>query len=123
MDGKMSRYLARNPRALMQYQATRRLPRLADPKSPLIDLLAQISAADRTRVIGVRVGPDLGYRSGAQFQTAAQLWNWLKPHGDHESVASESHQDRRFQGPVTFEVFWEHCSHVPDYILKKYKDR
>ena len=71
--------LMRSPKALMDFKMTGRKPKAVQPTSPLIILLESISPRDRLNIIGIRLSPKLGYQSGAQFHTAAQLLNWLKP--------------------------------------------
>jgi len=123
MDSKTARYLARNPRAMMKYRATGKAPQLRDPKSPLITLLEQIAPRDRAQIIGVRLSPTLGYRSGARFRTAAALYRWLVPAVATESVPSESHQDKRFAKRLSITDLEEHCSHMPQPIKAEWERR
>lgn len=99
MNSRQMRYLATNPRAMMEFRATGRLPRMVTPGSPLITLLESLSPRDRQAIRGVQLHPSLGYLGGIRFHTAEQLYRWLKPAPqmlEHESWPAESYRDKRF---------------------------
>ena len=62
-------YLARNPRAMIEYQVTGREPRGGRPDSPLIRLLESISPRARIAIEGVRID-QLGYCTHHEFRNA-----------------------------------------------------
>jgi hypothetical protein len=114
---KQIQYLARNPRAYLQFQATGRLPATVRPSSPLITLLEAIPPRLRMQIRGVRLSPDLGYLNGMQFHTVEQLLRWLKPGAEmlvSESWPAESCRDKRFRRRLTLKDLKPHCASWPD---------
>jgi|SRR5690554_781734 len=99
MNSHQMRYLATNPRAMMEFRATGRLPRMVAPQSPLITLLETLSPHDRQAMRGVMLHPSLGYLTSIRFHNAEQLYRWLKPAPqmlEGESHPAESYRNKRF---------------------------
>lgn len=93
------RAMLRNPRAMMEFQATGRLPQLPDRErpSPLAALLLSLSPRDLAQIRNVSVGPDLGYCCRRQFPTAQAALNWLYPAHASGPTPADAHRDRRFE--------------------------
>jgi hypothetical protein len=115
IDSKTLNHLLRNPKQMMDFQATGKIPQLAEPKSPLITLLQSINPNERRMITSVRIGQGLGYTSNKLFQNAAQALTWLKPGYSAASYPSESHQDKRFAKVLTIDDLAS-CAKVPDSI-------
>lgn len=115
IDNKTLNHMLRNPKAMMDYQATGKRPQLAEPSSPLITLLLSISPNERRMITALRIGPGLGYTGNQLFQNAAQALNWLKPQYVATSYPSESHQNKRFQQALTIDDLAA-CANVPELI-------
>jgi hypothetical protein len=112
MNSKQMNRLAKSPKAMMDYQATGRLPRMVSPSSPLIDLLERIGYRRLDRILGVRVGPELGCQRTHTFRSAAQLLKWLKPADqivEGESFPAEQHRIKNFQKTLTEDDLRRHC--------------
>jgi len=115
--------LATNPTDYIRFATTGRLPRVKKPSSPLIDLLAQISPRDRLRILGVTVGPQLGYTGSRRFQNAEQALNWVRPRSEMlegESWPAESWRDKRFSGPLTLTIVLENATSFPEDLAQRY---
>jgi hypothetical protein len=119
IDSKTLNHLLRNPKQMMDFQATGKLPLLAAPTSPLITLLQSISPNERRMITSVRIGQSLGYTSNKLFQNAAQALTWLKPGYSATSYPSESHQDKRFTKILTIDDLAD-CAKVPDMIKESW---
>lgn len=76
---KQLRAIARRPADHARFLLTGRLPRTVRPASPLITLLERIAPYDRIRIIGLKVGPELGYAGSRHFHTAEQALRWIRP--------------------------------------------
>ncbi|WP_017190566.1 hypothetical protein [Vibrio harveyi] len=119
--------MMRNPKLLMDYQMTGRLPTVSDsPATPLRDLISRIPARLRLEFKGVRLSPALGFNSGAQFHNLAQLYTWLG--ADEKLIGNRtlpymSWRIAAFNKPLTIADLIAHCSAVPsDEIIKKFVD-
>jgi len=113
MNSRQAKWLVTHPKSMMQYQATRRLPRLVTPQSPLIDLLEKIPPRDRLRIRGARLHSDLGYQSGAVFPTLEALYQWIKPANEMvggEPFPAESFRLKGFRRALTLDDLKPHCS-------------
>lgn len=120
VNPKQVRELARNPTAFVKFQATGQLPRLMRPQSPLITLLEAIQPRYLSHIIGVTVGPQLGYAGSRKFHTAAQALHWIRP--DQEVLAArsfpaESSRMKPFNKTLHLEDLLEHCSSWPQGVL------
>lgn len=119
MNSRQMRYLATNPRAIMDFRATGRLPRMVAPQSPLITLFETLSPRDRQAIRGIQLDPSLGYLCGARFHTAEQLHRWLKPASqmlEHESCPAESYRDKRFHQRLSLEDLRPFVADWPDHF-------
>ncbi|MDD3575467.1 MAG: hypothetical protein PHT38_01125 [Halothiobacillus sp.] len=117
MNSKQMRYITRNPRALMEFQTTGRLPRMKRLDSPLIRLLEQYTPRQRMQMRGVRLHPDLGYQTGMQFHTGEQLYRWVKPSAEVlecENIPAESYRNKRFNRELTEDDLRKHCASLPE---------
>lgn len=119
VDHRTLQLMLRNPQKLMEFHATGKVPRVAEPSSPLITLLQSIYPAERRLVTAVKVCPQLGYMSHNVFQNASQALNWLKPSYAAESYPSESHRDRRFTRPLTIDDLAKFAN-VPDLVKEEW---
>lgn len=111
MNSKQARFLARNPRAMMQYKATGRLPQPFRPSSPLIELLETMSPRERVELRGIRLSPALGYQTGQTFANAEQLYRFVKPQAEmseSEPFPAESMRIKRFAKRLTIDDLKEH---------------
>ena len=122
IKSKTLNHLARNPKALMDFYATGKLPQMANPSSPLITLLRSIHPSELRLITAVRIDRSLGYNSNTPFQNAAQALNWLKPSYSAQSYPSESHQNKRFNRVLTIDDLAE-CANVPEMIRKDWWQR
>lgn len=118
---KVIRELARNPQALMKFQATGRLPREHRPSGPLYDLLKAISPRDLGRLEGLTVGPALGYSGSRQFSYGSQALRWVAPPGDNfHPWPSESWKMGNFSRRLYIEDLLDCCAKVPSDLAEKY---
>lgn len=121
MNSAQLKKLMRSPSAMARYQMTGQLPKGVRPKSPLITLLEAINPGDRGRIIGVRIGPELGYNGSRQFQTVAQALRWIKPNEEvFDSFPADSWCMRHFQKRLTIDDLAEHCANMPPDVLARY---
>lgn len=102
------RELARNPRLMMEYQATGKLPspRLQRAeRTPLLNLLASLSPSLRGAIIGVKLSPALGYDVGCTFSTAEHLYRYIGGYrnGNRPEIG-EYRMIRSFKGEVTLDM-------------------
>lgn len=119
IDPKMLSQLARHPKQMIDFQMTGKLPKFAEPSSPLITLLLSIPPAERRLITAVKVGQRLGYTSQNTFQNVSQALNWLKPSYSAESYPSQSHQDKRFNRVLTIDDLAQ-CANVPEMIRESW---
>ncbi len=108
--------LATNPRDYIRFVTTGRLPRVVRPESPLIDLLEKIGPRDRCRIVGVTIGPSLGYSGSRVFDTAEQALNWVRPRQEMlegDPWPAESWRDKRFAGPLALATLLASASSYP----------
>lgn len=113
MNSRQASWIARHPKALMDYQTQGKLPRMVRPDSPLITLLESINPRDRLRIRGVRLSPKLGYQTAQQFQNAEQLYRWLKPRPEMiegEPFPAESFRIKRFAKRLVSDDLKDHCA-------------
>lgn len=121
MNSDQMKKLIRSPMAMMRYQTTGQLPKGIKPKSPLITLLESINPADRGRIVGVRVGSELGYNGTRQFHTAAQALRWIKPKEEvFDSFPAESWIIRQFHRRLTIDDLADHCANMPADVIARY---
>lgn len=123
MDHKTMRYLVRHPAKMMRYQATGKLPRLANPRSPLIDLLKSLYPSELCAIRNVTINLSLGYTGSRRFNTASQALDWLVPRQLSEDVASESWQDRRFHRSLSLEDLVAAGATVPERVSQDFERR
>lgn len=115
------RELMRNPKAMMTFQASGRLPSLPerDRPSPLVLLLLSRTPRELLQIGPITVGPDLGYRCRNIFRNAQQALNWLYPdHINGSGSPADSRRDRGFESrnpKISLDDLAKHAG-VPDYI-------
>jgi hypothetical protein len=120
--------MMRNPRALINYQITGRLPAIPclESPSPLAQLLLSIDPRDLLQIGPANVGSALGYRCRNSFRNAQQALNWLYPaHSNESSSPANSYRDRPFEirhPKLGIEDLAEHFT-IPDQIKSKYRSR
>lgn len=104
MNARQAKWIARHPKAQMEYRVSGKVPRIIYPNSPLIRLLESMGPRDRLAIRVVRLSPRLGYQTGQQFHTAEQLYRWLKPSSEMiegEPFPAESFRIKSFLRPLT----------------------
>lgn len=117
------RQLIRNPKAMMDFQASGKLPEVpADPQSPLITLLKSLHPTERLRITGVTVDSRMGYQGRRTFANAAQALEWLCPANRPQYLPSESAQDKRFRRALGIDSLME-CANVPESIIRDWCQR
>ena len=117
MDSRTMNRLAKNPRDMMRYQTTGRLPQTKTPDSPLIRLLESIPPRERLRYQGILVSRELGYNANFRFTNAEQLLKWIKPSDRmfaDEPFPAESRQIAGFNKPLTIEDLKAACTQAPE---------
>lgn len=122
MDSRTLHRLATNPKALMDFRATGRLPVSVKPKSPLITLLQSLHPRERVQIASVFVSEALGYTGARNFANAQQALNWLCPSGSSSCPASQSWQNKRFQKVLTIDDL-AGVARVPDSISRDWWHR
>lgn len=90
IDQRSLSLLMKRPGAMSRFLATGALPSVAKPLSPLITLLESLSSRERSRIVGLKVGPALGYNGSRQFHTTHQALSWLIPANLSTTPASQS---------------------------------
>ena len=111
MNSKQARFLARNPKAMIRYQTTGRLPQSFRPTSPLIDLRESLTPRDRIEIKAIRLSPALGYQCSQTFANAEQLYRFIKPQAEMiegEPFPAESMRIKRFTKRLSIEDLKEH---------------
>lgn len=93
------RAMLRSPRAMMEFQATGRLPNLPERErpSPLAALLLSLAPRDLAQIRSVTVGPGLGYCCRREFPTAQAALNWIYPQHASGPTPGDFHRDPRFE--------------------------
>lgn len=122
IDQRSLSLLMKRPSAMSRFLATGALPSVAKPSSPLITLLESLSPRERSRIVGLKVGPALGYNGSRQFHTAHQALSWLIPANLSTMPASQSWQDRRFTRRLTIGDL-QACANVPADIVRTWWQR
>lgn len=120
---KQMRAIARRPADYARFVCTGQLPRTVTPTSALITLLEKVSPRDRAQIVGLTVGPDLGYSGSRQFHTAEQALRWMKPAQEmleNESWPAESWRNKRFGRTLHIEDVIAAASRCPDGLAEKY---
>ena len=113
MDARMTRYLMRNPRDLMNFHLMGRLPQITRINSPLISLIESIPRSEWERYRNIKLTRKLGYITGLQFNNLWHLYRWLKPHNyriGSESIVSENCHIKGLTRSISLVIFIEHCS-------------
>ena len=82
------RELARNPVAYQNFLTMGKLPELISTKGPLISVLQSMTPRERLAVVGLTVGPSLGYQGKRIFNNAEQALRWCAP--DNQMLARQS---------------------------------
>lgn len=95
MNSQQANWIAKNPKAMMDYKLRGRVPRLVRPQSPLITLLETFTPTDRLRIRGVQLSPKLGYQTRLKFHNAERLYRWLKPY--HEIIEGQAFPAENFR--------------------------
>ncbi|EPR7483874.1 hypothetical protein ACU8KO_002498 [Vibrio alginolyticus] len=117
MSNRAIQAMMRDPRKLMRFQLTGQLPReVLAPPTPLRELIEQIPPRLRLRFRGVKLHPELGFNSSAQFHNLEQLHTWLG--GNQTLIGSQttpymSWQNRGFQKKLKVSDLLKHCSLTP----------
>ena len=57
-----------SPRAMMDFQATGKLPQVDVRSSPLITLIESINPRARVLITAVKLVPELGYKGGIRYE-------------------------------------------------------
>ena len=123
-NSKTLSQMLKNPRLLMEYQTTGRIPvelEAKAPQGPLIDLLESIYPRERARITAVVVGDALGYTGARRFHNAAQALQWAKPQHPHNAPA-ESWRNKRFNKKLTIDDL-ALCSIIPHDIISGWWQR
>ena len=121
MDARTVHYLARNPRALLNYQRTGKLPDMRVPTSPLITLIDTIPRRYHGLIRNVTIGPTLGYSRRWHHVTLAHALRWLRPDSPTpiDSVASERFRIKGYQKSLTIQDLAACCGYVPAILLDR----
>ncbi|MEF1300576.1 hypothetical protein QTO17_01425 [Vibrio owensii] len=117
MSNRAMQAMMRDPRKLMRFQQTGQLPReKATPSTPLRELIEQIPPRLRLRFRGVKLHPELGFNSSAQFQTLEQLYTWLggrQTQFGSQTMPYMSWQNRGFHKKLKVSDLLKHCASTP----------
>ncbi len=114
-------YMLRRPSLFARFQLTGELPHGTRPQSPLIEAINRISPRDRSRMIGMTVGPSVGYSGSRRFATVAQALHWLAPKPEvFGAFPAESWRIKNFRQRLSFEDVAKCCARVPEDILARY---
>lgn len=122
-SSKQIRHIATNPQAHMRFLTTGRLPDLVSPRSPLIDLLLQITPRDRAAIVGLTVNPCLGYSGSRQFHTAEQALRWVRPEAEmleSQWWPAKSWLNAYFSRRLSLEMLLENASSFPQNLIQRY---
>jgi len=111
--------LATNPRAQQEFIRTGRVPgndQRQCRESPLAVLIASIPPRDRPHVVGIQIGPAMGFSRTLHFHNAARLLSWLcPPHGGN--TAADASTDRRFTRILTIDDLRACSADLPERIV------
>lgn len=114
------RYLLAHPKEMMLYQASGRLPRGSEPRSPLISLLEDIGVGFLGQIIGLVVGERLGYAGQRKFANASQALRWIKPSTEvFGTFPAESYRLNSFSGPLFIDDIVDCCDSFPGHVLDR----
>lgn len=114
-------HMLRRPSLLARFQLTGELPHGTRPQSPLIDAINRISPRDRSRMLGMRIDPSVGYSGSRRFHTVAQALHWLAPEQEvFGAFPAESWRIKNFRRRLSFEDVARCCASVPDDIVRRY---
>ncbi|MBB4867567.1 hypothetical protein HNP46_006481 [Pseudomonas nitritireducens] len=114
--------LLKNPRAMMQFRASGRVPQREEITSPLITLLKSIHPRELLQITNVKVGLTVGYTGIHPFQNAAQALNWLCPANPGHSEPSVACRDLSFRRRLTIDDLARIAS-VPDNVRSEWNAR
>lgn len=117
MNSKQAQRLARDPRAMMRFQATGKPPEMVRLDSPLIQLLEKIPRRYRHCFVGIKLGPELGYARSLEFRDADQLLRWIKPAPEvfaDRPGPGEQARLKHFHQPITLDAFERHCTEIKE---------
>ena len=113
MNNQQMKVITTNPKAMIDFHITGKLPQLKDSLStPLRDLLLSISVSERERYKGITVDHRLGFTGQLTFHSVFQLLRWL---GHQQQVVNNQtlpyygFVNRRFQQRLTIEEFGKYC--------------
>lgn len=119
------RVMARHNRGLARsLRLDRFFPELREsppPPSPLIELLEAVPARERVQYVGLKVGPELGYRGVRTFRSAEAAFKWLRP--QRPDGYELSWRDRRFCRRLTRQDLAACCHRPPPPDLVQLWDR
>lgn len=115
MKNRELNHLMRNPKALMEFNATGRYPRARRTVStPLRELLESIPRYDWPKYKGIKLSRAMGFRCSARFSSLCQLYTWLG--GNNEVVGNKQMPYEslviRSVKSVTIDTLIAHCSKV-----------
>ncbi|WP_019583836.1 hypothetical protein [Thioalkalivibrio sp. ALE16] len=113
------RHMMRNPRELIDFETTGRVPRPMRVESPLIDLLRTLSPRDRMCIEGIQLSPELGYHYAGFFRNAEVLLRWLEPDGEvfeGDTWPAESWRDKRFRQRLTLADLKPFVANWPEHL-------
>ena len=117
MGNRAIQAMMRDPRALMRFHQTGRLPSSKPaPTTPLRELIELIPPRLRSRFKGVSLHPKLGFESSMTFRNLSQLYTWLG--GNQTIVGNESMpymhwRNRAFHKRLTIADLVVHCASSP----------
>ncbi|MEJ6002624.1 hypothetical protein [Paucibacter soli] len=117
VTSKQMHRLATNPRDLIRFQTTGRLPQGVKPDSPLIRLLESIAPASRMLIQGVVVDGTLGYQGSRTFANAEQALRWIKPSAEvFGSFPAESWQIKAFTNELDLQALLNKATGHPEVV-------
>mgnify|MGYP003624997434 CR=1 FL=1 len=119
ISSRAMNHLARNPRALIEFQMTGKVPRGRRPDSPLIRLLETLTPRARMSIEGVSIYR-LGYNTHYVFRNAEQLYRWVKPSEDvFGSYPAETAKNHRFSGTISLDELLKSSKRHPEWVVKE----
>lgn len=118
---KQIRRLATNPADHIKFLTTGKLPRGTEPEGPLVDLMKQINPRDRAAIVGLKVGPELGYQGSRTFHTAEQAFRWIHPADEvFDAFPADSWRIKRPGPRLTIEDLVAQATKVPEGLVERY---
>jgi hypothetical protein len=123
MNSKQMRELIRNPIAYQQFLRLGKVPELVCPEGPLINVLKSMTPRERLAVVGLTVGPALGYQGSRIFNNAEQALRWCAPESQilaGRSWPAESWRIKSFHQKLCIGDVLKHATKFPEVIGKKY---